>query len=141
MTDFFTPQFLQSLVLGIFGGGLVTGIFALLSKKSRSPESQNELARLGNEFATKLLEDARSERRELRETIKELEKSNFTKQETIDRLNTLVDQKDKRIEEFETRQRIVAKKLHVGEKITLHDIFGDDAPSGVQIVSDESAIA
>ncbi len=134
MGELLSPQFIQSLLIGIFGGGLVSGIFALLSKKARSPESQNELARLGNEFAAKLLEDARLERQELRETIRELEQSIFTKDETIQRLKTLLEQKDHQIRDLEQRRYVVAHKLQTGEKITLADIFGDDAPSNIQII-------
>lgn len=132
-----TPEFIQQVVLGILGGGGVAGIFALVNKRSRSPESQNELARLGNEFAKQLLDDARSERKELRDTIKELEESNSAKQESIDRLNTIAENKDRRIAELERRQNLVAQKLQAGEKITLSDIFGGDSPAQIHIVMDE----
>jgi len=131
----------QTIAVAILTGGLVSGIFALVTKRARSPESQNELARLGNEFATKLLEDARTERTELRLTIKDLESSNGTKQTTIDRLNALLETKNNRIDELEKRQQIVAVKLQAGEKITLQDIFGEDAPTDIHVVVDKEAVA
>lgn len=141
-SSFFNTSTIQGLISGIFGAGLISGVLAIIQKRSRSPESQNELARLGNEFAAKLLEDARTERSELRTTIKELESSNSTKQETIDRLNALLEQKDRLIDELEHRRRIVARKLQIGERITLHDIFGEDAPHDVHlVVSDEPDVA
>ena len=131
-----TPDQIQTIILAILGGGLVSGIFSFLTKRSRSPESQNELARLGNDFATKLLEDARTERKELRLTIQDLEKLNETKQESIEkkqesieRLKALADEKDRRIEELEQQRQTVAQKLQRGEKITLADIFGKEAPN------------
>jgi len=130
------PDLLQTIIAAVLSSGLISGIFTLVSKRSRSPESQNELARLGNEFASQLLEDARAERKELRATIIELEKSNSTKQETIDRLKSLLDEKDKRINELEDRQHILAGKLRAGEQITLADIFGKNAPSEIRVVVD-----
>lgn len=132
----------QTIAVAVLTGGLVSGIFALVTKRARSPESQNELARLGNDFAAKLLEDARTERGELRQTIKELEGSNGTKQETIDRLNALLEKKNERIDELERRQQVTARKLQAGEKITLQDIFGEDAPVDIHIaVVDKEAVA
>lgn len=133
-----TPDWFQTVISVVISSGIVTGIMALLTKRSRSPESQNELARLGNEFAAQLLADARVERKELRETISELENSNHTKQEIIDRLKNLLDEKDKRINELEHRQQVVAHKLRSGEKITLADIFGKDAPNDIHVVIEES---
>lgn len=134
-------DFIQTIITAIITGGLVSGIFSLVSKRARSPESQNELARLGNDFATKLLEDARAERKELRETIRELENSNNTKQEVIDRLNALAMDKDRRINEFEDRQKIIANKIKTGERVTLSDIFGKNAPEITIVIDGTEAVA
>lgn len=123
-----SADLLQNVVTAVLSSGVVAGLFALLTKKSQSPESQNELARLGNEFAAKLLEDARTERAELRLTIKDLEGSIDTKQESIDRLKSLLDEKDKKIHVLEELQHKVATKLQQGHPLTLADIFGGDAP-------------
>ena len=133
-----SPDLFQAAIVAILSGGLVSGIFTLLSKRSRSPESQNELARLGNEFAAQLLEDARTERKELRLTIADLEKSNDTKQQSIDRLKALAEEKDRRIEALEQRQQVLAEKLQRGEQITLADIFGGEAPR-IRIAINEGA--
>lgn len=122
-------QVFQTIITALLSSGIVAGIFSLLTKKSRSPESENELARLGSDFAAQLLEDARSERKELRLTIIDLEKSNDTKQDTIDRLKALANDKDNRIAELERRQQLVAEKLQHGQSITLVDIFGKEAPN------------
>jgi septal ring factor EnvC (AmiA/AmiB activator) len=123
------PETIQSIVVAVISGGLVSGIFTLVGKKTKSPESQNDLAKLGNEFAAQLLEDARAERKELRLSIQELENSNDVKQATINRLNDLLAQKDRRITELEERQNDMARKLQRGEAISLRDIFGHDAPN------------
>jgi septal ring factor EnvC (AmiA/AmiB activator) len=139
-----SPEALQAIITAILSGGFVGGAFSLFTKKSRSPESQNDLARLGNEFAAQLLEDARKERTELRLTISELEQTNkehveasTTKQESIDRLKRLLEDKNDRIRILETQRETVAQKLQNGEKITLADIFGRDAPK-IQLFVDES---
>lgn len=135
-----TPQFIQLLISSLLGGGVVGGIFAVITKKSKSPESQNELARLGNEFASKLLEDARVERKELRDTIKELESTKAAQSTSIDKLNNILQAKDDKIQELENRQQILAHKLQIGEVITLKDIFGKDAPSTMYLTIDEDTI-
>ena len=134
-----TPDLIQSIIMGILSGGLVGGIMTLVTKKARSPESQNELARLGNEFATQMLEEARTERKELRLTISELEGHVSTKQGTIDRLTKLLQDKDDKIADLESRQHLLAQKLQRGEKITLADIFGKDAPEVHLIIEDSVA--
>lgn len=138
--NIFTPEFIQTIVSSALGGGVVAGIFSVITKKSKSPESQNELARLGNEFASKLLEDARVERKELRDTIKELESTKATQTSSIERLTALLEAKDDKIRELENRQQILAQKLQMGELITLKDIFGKDAPAIIAIAIDEDTI-
>jgi predicted nuclease with TOPRIM domain len=140
-----TPEMFQNIIVSILGGGLVAGVFSLLTKKSKSPESQNELARLGDEFASQLLKEAQLERKELRLTIEELEKSVKeqstsikTLEESIERLKVILQAKDDRISELEDRQTLLAEKLQHGEKISLTDIFGKDAPD-VHIVVDSVA--
>lgn len=138
--DLFTDDFIRTIISGLLGGGFFAGLFAIISKKSTSPESQNELARLGNEFASKLLEDARAERKELRDTIKELENTKSAQSESIDKLNGILLNKDEKIRELEGRQQTLAQKLRLGEKITLKDIFGKDAPSEITFTIDEDTI-
>lgn len=133
------PDTLQILVAAVLSSGLVSGAITFLTKKARSPESQNQLAKLGNDFAAQLLTDARTEREELRLTIKELESSNDTKQSSIDRLTGLLNEKDRRINELEERQQVLAHKLQRGEAITLVDIFGAEAPEIQVLVSERVA--
>ena len=64
----------------------ISSITTIAVKKLVSPESRNELARIGNEFAEQLLKEARSEREELRATISELEGVLVANHETITKL-------------------------------------------------------
>lgn len=128
-----TPEIFQNIITSILSGGLVAGLFSLVTKRSKSPESQNELARLGNDFAAQLLKEAQLERTELRLTITELEKSLReqnksieTLEDSIDRLKNLLKTKNDRIDELHKRQHLLAGKLQSGEKISLVDIFGTD---------------
>lgn len=127
------PNFAQIVITALLSSGLVSGIMTLLAKKAQSPESKNDLARIGNEFAHQLLKEARTEREELRKTIDELEDSNATKQEVIEKLRSVAAQKDRTIEELEGRQILVARKLQNKESITLQDIFGPSAPEEFEI--------
>ena len=129
--------FAQMLVTALLSSGLVGGIIALLTKTVWSPESKNDLARLGNEFAQQLLSDAKSERQELRLTIHELEQSISTKNDAIERLKQLAAEKDRVISELEERRLKMAQKLQAGTAITLQDIFGDKAPREFHITLDE----
>jgi predicted RNase H-like nuclease (RuvC/YqgF family) len=151
-----SAEFLQNLVVVIITSGLVTGIFSLLTKRSKSPESQNDLARLGNDFAAQLLKEAQEERKELRTTIGNLEalleqkkrEYNTTIEEkdayietlenSIETLKSILKSKTDRIEELEARQQLLAEKLQKGEKISLTDIFGDNAPD-VHVIVDTVA--
>jgi uncharacterized protein HemX len=134
----FTPELIQSIVSSVVVAAVVTGIFTYLNKRAKSPESQNQLAEIGTKFASQLLVEAQNERKELRTTIADLEKLNDVKQSTIDRLQNLLNEKDRRIHELENRQRTVAFKLQRGEVITLNDIFGEDAPH-IQVALEENA--
>lgn len=129
--------FAQLVIITIFSSGLFTGIFTVITRMVWSPESKNDLARLGNEFAHQLLEDARSERKELRLTIAELEELDTKNQAIIDRLQRLADEKDRVINELEERQVTLAKKLQRNERITLQDIFGDKAPKDFLLIHEE----
>lgn len=138
-----TPEILQTVIIALIGSGLFQAVSTVVSKRSKSPESQNELARLGNEFASKLLEDARVERKELKDTIVQLEsiKSSQaneleTKNNAINKLQQILHEKELKITDLENRQQEVARKLQVGEKITLSDIFGRDAPQGIHVIVD-----
>lgn len=127
----------EVLITALLTSGFVTGIFTLVTKKVWSPESKNELARLGSEFAQQLLRDAKSEREELRLTIRELQETVSIHHKTIDRLEHLAKAKDKIIAELEERQFKMAEKLRQGLPITLIDIFGDDAPDGFTFIDEE----
>lgn len=128
---------LQIIITALLSSGFVSGFIALLSKTVWSPESKNELARLGNEFAQQLLLEARSERQELRVTIQELEATVNVKNETINRLKHLAEEKDAVIHELEERQVMLAQKLQDGKPITLQDIFGDRAPKDFHLALDD----
>lgn len=119
----------QVITLAVLSSGLVSGLLTLFTKKLWSPESKNDLARLGNEFASQLLQDAKIEREELRQTIKDLEVSNDVKQSTIVRLERLLNEKHKRIAELEHRQHDLALKLQSGKELTLQDLFGERVPN------------
>lgn len=133
-----TPEIIQTLVSSTVAAAIVAGFFAFITKKSKSPESQNALAEIGTKFASQLLTEAQLERKELRLTITELEKANDVKQESIDRLRGILEEKNRRIAELENRQHTVAFKLHRGQVITLQDIFGDDAPH-IEVALEENA--
>ena len=127
----------QIVVTALLSSGLVGGFLALVTKSMWSPESKNELARLGNEFAQQLLQDAKVEREELRITIRDLEHSLSTKREIIERLNQLAEDKDIVIHDLEQRQIMMAEKLKQGKPITLQDIFGGNAPTNYHLGYDE----
>lgn len=121
----------QIFVSVVLSSGFVGGFFALLTKRMTSPESRNDLARLGNEFAHQLLQDARTEREELRLTINELEDIVTKKHDTIERLKHLAREKDLVIKELEHRLIVLAEKINSGQTITLKDIFGEKAPNAI----------
>lgn len=127
----------QIVVTALLSSGMVGGVLALITKSMWSPESKNELARLGNEFAQQLLQDAKVEREELRITIRDLEHSLSTKREIIERLNQLAEDKDIVIRNLEERQIKMAEKLKKGLPITLQDIFGGNAPAKYKLGYDE----
>lgn len=127
----------QIVVTALLSSGMVGGVLALITKSMWSPESKNELARLGNEFAQQLLQDAKVEREELRITIRDLEHSLLTKREIIERLNQLAEDKDIVIRDLEQRQIKMAEKLKKGLPITLQDIFGGNAPANYTLGHDE----
>lgn len=119
---------IQIIITALLSSGLVGGLITLFSKKVWSPEAHNDLAKIGNEFAHTLLEEARAEREELRQTIKDLEASIITKEETVRRLQRLADEKDQVISILEERQFVVARKIQRGEQVSIYDIFGPRAP-------------
>ena len=108
------------------------------TKKLWSPEAKNDLAKLGNDFARQLLQDAKSEREELRLTITELEDIVQENKASIDRLKALANEKDRVIQELERRMARLAEKVSSGDPITLQDIFGEKAPKDVVITKQES---
>lgn len=123
----------QIIVTAILSSGLVTGFFAYFNKRTWSPESKNELARMGSEFAQQLLRDAKAEREELRATIKELQEFADTKQETIDRLRKICDDKDEVIEILEKQQVVVAQRIKNRQTITLKDVFGEGLTEDIRL--------
>jgi len=129
--------FAQFLVALFLSSSFMGGVFTIVTKKLWSPESKNELAKLGNEFAQQLLRDAKIEREELRLTIRELQDSISAKSQAIERLESLAKEKDKVIAELEERQYRMVNKLKEGIPITLKDIFGDKAPVDIQLITDE----
>lgn len=135
MSDLNIPQMVVSVLLS---GGFVGGLFALLTKSMWSPESKNDLARLGNDFARQLLADAQTERAELRLTIHELETNKTAHLETIERLKNLLNEKNRVIRELEERLTRMAEKLSAGEAISLRDIFGENAPDHTYYSPDEA---
>lgn len=106
----------------------ISSITTIAVKKLVSPESRNELARIGNEFAEQLLKEARSEREELRATISELEGVLAANHETITKLRRIADEKDLVIQELESRRFNVALKLRNGQTVTAEDVFGAKVP-------------
>lgn len=127
----------QVIVTALLSSGFVGGLMTLLQKMIPSPESKNDLARLGNEFAHQLLIDAKTEREELRLTIRELEDLITEKRDTVDRLKQLAKDKDDTIRDLEERLIKMAEKLESGQRITLRDIFGEKAPEGFLITKEE----
>lgn len=120
----------QLVVSVLLSAGFVSGIFALFTKKMWSPESKNDLAKLANDFASQLLNDAKVEREELRLSIRELEGVVTENREIIHRLESLAKEKDKVIGALEERLKIIAEKVRDGRVVTIKDIFGDSAPDG-----------
>ena len=106
----------------------ISSITTIAVKKLVSPESRNELARIGNEFAEQLLKEARSEREELRATISELEGVLVANHETITKLRHIANEKDLVIQELESRRFNVALKLRNGQTVTAEDVFGAKVP-------------
>lgn len=123
----------QMIAAFIFGSATVTGLFSIFNKKVESPEAKTDLARLVHETAHQLIVDAKSEREELRLTIRELNASIVTKDETIQRLEKLAEEKDAVIAELEARQIRLARKITAGIQITLRDVFGDIIPPDYDI--------
>lgn len=131
-------NFTQVIVSVIISSSFVGGVFAAFTKKMWSPEAKNDLAKLGNDFARQLLEDAKSERQELRLTIAELEDVVQENKASITRLKLLAEEKDRVIQELERRMARLAEKISSGEVITLQDIFGEKAPKDIVITKQEA---
>lgn len=123
----------ETIVIAVLSSSVVGGIVSMMGKKVKSPESENDLAKLGNEFAHQMLEEARTERNELRLTIRELETAVVDSEKAINRLKSLLEEKDHKIQELEEAQLMLAQKLQANEPITLRDIFGDKAPHDVPL--------
>jgi phage-related minor tail protein len=121
---------IDATIVGIiaFLSSLVSSLTTIAVKKERSPESKNELARIGNEFAEQLLNEARSEREQLRATISELESVLATNHDTMTTLRRIAVEKDLVIQELEARRFNVALKLRNGQKVTYEDVFGTKVP-------------
>lgn len=120
-------------IFTIIGLG-VTGGFMVRAERERrrarqdaTPESVNETTRIGNEFLTGLLKDAREERKELRDTIRQLTADGTTKDTVIETLRSLDRRKTDQIEVLERRAEAAAAKLRAGMALTLADILGPGA--------------
>lgn len=100
----------------------------MIAKAVWSPESKNDLTRLGNEFAQQLLKEARSEREQLRETIDDLRRIVDRKRGRIEELEKMARSKDRVIKQLERRRTKIATLVRGGAKITMYDIFGEDIP-------------
>lgn len=120
-------------IFTIIGLG-VTGGFMVRAERERrrarqdaTPESVNETTRIGNEFLTGLLKDAREERKELRDTIRQLTADGTTKDTVIETLRSLDRRKTDQIDVLERRAEAAAAKLRAGMALTLADILGPGA--------------
>ncbi|MDR6142379.1 chromosome segregation ATPase [Microbacterium foliorum] len=134
-----TPEQISALLQSItplltLAGLAVTGTFLVLAEVQRrkarrdtTPESVNETTRIGNDFLTGLLKEAREERKELRETIRDLERDGTTKRERISALESLAERKDDQILVLERRAEKAAAKLRAGYTLTVADILGPHA--------------
>ncbi|MEV8023651.1 hypothetical protein [Microbacterium sp. NPDC080220] len=123
-------QALGAIVVVI--AAVVTGIFARSvakenreARKDRTPSDDNEATKIANELFGTLLTEAREERKELRETIRDLKNDGTTKQERIRALEDIDRKKTLRIGALESRARLAAEKLARGERLTVVDILGD----------------
>jgi hypothetical protein len=115
-------------------GLAVTGAYMVRAERERrrarqdvTPESVNETTRIGNEFLTGLLKDAREERKELRDTIRQLTEDGTTKDSVIQTLRALDQRKTDQIAVLERRAEMAAAKLRAGIPLTLADILGPGA--------------
>lgn len=114
-------------------------IKSLVDKRIRpaaTPSDDNEATRLGNEFLSSLLKDARDERKELRETIKGLEADGTTKQSRIDALSALDRKKSAQITALERRAEAAAQKLRAGIPLTIADILGPGHELATELLGD-----
>lgn len=134
------PNTLQVIIAAVLSSSFIGGVFTLLTKKVSSPENKTSLASLSNEFASQLLTDARAEREELRLTIRELERLLGKNEDTIKRLNALLVEKDRRITELDEHRKVMLTKINLGQRVTLTDLFGDIAPPGIIIKTDQEDI-
>lgn len=128
MTGWSMEDLLLIAIPSVLSSSVVGGIVALVAKSIWSPESKNELTRLGNEFAQQLLNEARSERKQLRETINDLQEVVNRKRGQIEELEKMARSKDRVIKQLEHRRAKIATLIQEGAKITMNDIFGKDIP-------------
>lgn len=118
---------------------VVTGIFTVIVRRMRTPETAIAEKKLTQDAVAAaqalyqgMLMDASNERKELRQTITELEQLSLKRgedirhrDEAIARLNEIIRKKDEHIRALEARQRANAEKLRQGELLTLEDILGE----------------
>jgi hypothetical protein len=122
------------------GGGGVTIISAVLSRKLRSPADDQSRIEFGVKVLQDRLNEANADRQVMQETSKwmraELDKrdqdkaSDFAEKtklyETIRSLESRIDDKDRIIREQSERLERLAGKVAMGQSITVEDIFGVD---------------
>lgn len=106
---------------------LGTALLAIFGKKIWGASDQNESVKLGNEFLRGLLNDARTEREELRKTIDDLRADAKSHADAIARLTSILTSKDARIQQLETLLEALTEKLRRGEAITLADLLATDS--------------
>ena len=115
--------------IGSIVAAIIAVIGAIASRRLRTPSDDNDATRVAREWYRGMLEDAKSEREELRKSIEELRTVGLEKNAAIFRLEKLVRHKDERIAELEERQRKNVEKLRDGQVLTLSDILGLDINS------------
>lgn len=138
-------DFIQSLVSGGMGAGVVVGVWQLVSavvtKRVRTPADHLASEDFAYKVIRERLEEANADRKVLTETVNYLRddarKRDISDQEDFDReqqrqqlvrdLNGRIADLEAQIRAYEGRLARLAEKVRRNETITLHDIY--DVPS------------